>query len=88
MASIDRYATITALRADEFPCLASKRRILRLSASFAAGILADLHDTVFGLDHDNIAPTLIVIPHASEIRHSAMNIDRDAFSPHRTNINS
>ncbi len=65
MAAIDWDAAITALRAGELPCSGGERRVLLLSASLAAGIPADLRDTVTGLDNRNIQRLITAIRHAS-----------------------
>jgi hypothetical protein len=65
LAAIDWEAAITALSGGELPCSGGDRRILRLSASLAAGIPADLRDAVTGLDDLNIQQLLTAIRHAS-----------------------
>lgn len=63
-AAIDWAAATAALQAGELPCSGGERRILQLSASLAAGIPADLRDTVTGLDGANTARLLSAIRHA------------------------
>jgi hypothetical protein len=65
MAAIGWDAAITALNAGDLPCSGGERRILQLSASFAAGITVDLQDAVTGLDDRNIALLVSAIRHAS-----------------------
>ena len=65
MAAIGWDAAITALNAGDLPCSGGERRILQLSASFAAGIPVDLQDAVTGLDDRNIALLVSAIRHAS-----------------------
>jgi hypothetical protein len=65
MAAVDWEAVITELGGGELPCSGGERRILRLSASLAAGIPADLRDAVTGLDDLNIERLLTAIRHGS-----------------------
>src|SRR5260370_12429306 len=53
MATIDWPAAITALGAS-LPCSGGERRMLRITASLAAGIPVDLRDTLTGLDDPTI----------------------------------
>jgi hypothetical protein len=64
MAGIDWAAATAALQVGELPCSGGERRILQLSASLAAGIPADLRDTVTGLGGANTARLLSAIRHA------------------------
>jgi hypothetical protein len=64
MAAIDWDAAVTVLANGDLPC-SDERRILRLSASLAAGIPVDLRDTVTGLDDYNTARLLTAIRHAT-----------------------
>ena len=68
MAAIDWAAATAALQAGGLPCSGGERRILQLSASLAAGIPADLRDTVTGLDGANTARLLSAIRHAGGMR--------------------
>lgn len=68
MAAIDWAAATAALQAGGLPCSGRERRILQLSASLAAGIPADLRDTVTGLDGANTARLLSAIRHAGGMR--------------------
>ena len=65
MAAIDWPAAVTALDAGELPCSGGEHRILRIAASLAAGIPADLRDCLTGLDHDNIQRVINAVLHAS-----------------------
>ena len=65
MATIDWPGAVTALDAGELPCSGGKHRILRIAASLAAGIPADLRDCLTGLDHDNIQRVISAVLHAS-----------------------
>ncbi|HEY5988323.1 MAG TPA: hypothetical protein VIV12_18385, partial [Streptosporangiaceae bacterium] len=65
MAAIDWNAAVAALNAGQLPCSGGERRVLMLSASLAAGIPADLRDTVTGLDDRNIQHLITAIRHAS-----------------------
>jgi len=62
-AAIDWHAAISALNDGELPCSGGERRILRLSASLAAGIPVDLRDAATGLDDHN----------AQRLRHQPRN---------------
>lgn len=65
MATIDWPAAITALEAGQLPCSGGEHRLLRIAASLAAGIPADLRDCLTGLDHDNIQLVISAVLHAS-----------------------
>jgi hypothetical protein len=65
MAAIDWDAATAALVRGDLPCSGGERRILRLSASLAAGIPVDLRDTITGLDDDNTARLFVAIRHAA-----------------------
>jgi hypothetical protein len=72
MAAIDWAAATAALDAGELPCSGGERRILRLSASLAAGIPVDLRETVTSLDGANTARLLTAIRHATGRRADAI----------------
>jgi hypothetical protein len=65
MAAIDWETLIAALNGGKLPCSAGERHVLKLSASLAAGIPADLRDAVTGLDDLNIQRLLTAIQHGS-----------------------
>jgi hypothetical protein len=65
MATIDWPAAVTALEAGELPCSGGEHRMLRIAASLAAGIPADLRDCIIGLDHDNVQLVISAILHTS-----------------------
>lgn len=65
MAAIDWDAAITALAAGELPCSGGEQRVLKLSASLAAGIPVDLNDAVTGIDQDNSRRLVTAIRRAS-----------------------
>jgi hypothetical protein len=65
MAAIDWDAAITTLSAGGLPCSGGERRILRLSASLAAGIPVDLRDSITGLDNDNAALLIAAVLRAT-----------------------
>ena len=63
-AAIDWSAAITALDGGALPCSSGERRILHLAASIAAGIPADLGETLTGLDRASIAAAARAVLHA------------------------
>jgi hypothetical protein len=65
MAIIDWPAAITALAAGHLPCSGGERRMLRLIASIADGIPADLRDILTGIDDHNIQLLLSAVLHTS-----------------------
>jgi hypothetical protein len=65
LAAVDWTAAIAALNIGHLPCSGGERRMLRLAASLAGGILVDLHDTLTGLDDRNIELTVDAILHAT-----------------------
>jgi hypothetical protein len=65
MAAINWAAAVTAIDAGELPCSGGEHRILRIAASLAAGIPADLRDCLTGLDHHNIQRVIGAVLHAS-----------------------
>ena len=64
VAVIDWPAVIDAL-GSSLPCSGSEQRMLRITASLAAGLPVDLGDAVTGLDDENIARLVTAILHAS-----------------------
>ena len=70
MAAIDWPAAITALAAGHLPCSGGEQRMLRLIASIADGIPADLQDILTGIDDHNIQLLLKAVLHASGKRSS------------------
>lgn len=70
MAAIDWDAAITALASGDLPCSGGERRMLRLSASLAAGIPVSLQDAVTTIDERNAALLLTAIRHAADVGHS------------------
>ena len=65
IAAIDWDAAITALDTGGLPSSGGERRILKLSASLAAGTPVSLRDAVTGLDDHNTARLVTAIRHAS-----------------------
>ena len=65
MAVVDWAAAITALAAGHLPCSGGEQRMLRLIASIAGGIPADLQDILTGIDDHNIQLLLKAVLHAS-----------------------
>ncbi len=70
MAAVDWTAAITALTAGHLPCSGGEQRMLRLIASIAGGIPADLQDILTGIDDHNIQLLLKAVLHASGKRPS------------------
>jgi hypothetical protein len=64
-AAIDWAAAATALDTGALPCSGGERRILRLAASLAAGLPADLRDIFTGLDDRNLTLAISAFMHAS-----------------------
>lgn len=65
MAMIDWAAAITALDNGALPASGGERRVLRLAASLADGIPADLCDAFTGMDTDNVDRAVRAMLHAS-----------------------
>lgn len=68
VAIIDWPAVITALDTS-LPCSGGEQRMLKITASLAAGIPVDLQDTITGLDARNIQLLLTAIRRASGHHH-------------------
>src|SRR5258707_3991780 len=64
-AAIDWAAATTALDAGALPCSGGERRILRLAASLAAGLPADLPHIFTCLDDRNLTLAINAFIHAS-----------------------
>jgi hypothetical protein len=64
-AAIDWDAAATALDTGALPCSGGERRILRLAASLAARLPANLRDTFTGLDNRNLTLAISALMHAS-----------------------
>lgn len=65
MAAIDWPAAITALDEGSLPASGGERRVLRLAASLADGIPADLRDACTGMDTANVDRAVRAMLHAS-----------------------
>lgn len=65
MAAIDWPAAITALDEGSLPVSGGERRVLRLAASLAGGIPADLRDAFTGMDTANVDRAVRAMLHAS-----------------------
>jgi len=63
-ATIDWQAAVTAL-GTSLACSGGERRMLRITASLADGIVVDLQDTVTGIDDRNVEFLIAAIRHAS-----------------------
>ena len=62
---IDWQSVITSRDTGLLPCSSGENRILRLAASIAAGIPADLNDALSGLDQHSISFVVRAIRHAN-----------------------
>jgi len=69
MAAINWPAAITALDHGGLPASGGERRVLRLAASLADGIPADLRDAFTGMDTVNVDRAVRAMLHASGRRH-------------------
>lgn len=65
MAWIDWAAALTALHDGQIPLCGGEQRILQLAASIAEGFPVPLHDTVPGLDNQNLELLITAIRHAA-----------------------
>jgi hypothetical protein len=65
MAAIDWPGAIAALDTGGLPCSGGERRVLRLAASLAHGIPADLRDAFTGMDTANVDRAVRAMLHAS-----------------------
>jgi hypothetical protein len=74
MAVIDWAAVITAL-GTSLPCSGGEQRMLKITASLANGIPADLRDTLTGIDDRNLHLLIRAIRHASGNDRKTINID-------------
>jgi hypothetical protein len=68
MAGIDWQAVITSRDAGQLPRGGGENRILRLTASIAAGIPVDLNHALSGLDHASITLVTRAVRHANGTR--------------------
>jgi hypothetical protein len=65
IAAIDFVAAAAALEAGVLPCSGGEARVLRIAASIAAGVPADLREAVTGLDEDNAVLAAAAVLHAA-----------------------
>ncbi len=65
LACINWQAAITSRETGLLPCSSGENRILRLAASIADGIPADLNDALTGLDQTRIALVVHAVRHAN-----------------------
>jgi hypothetical protein len=65
MAAIDWPTAIAALDSGGLPCSGGERRVLRIAASLAEGILVDLRDALTGMDAANVDRAVRAMLHAS-----------------------
>jgi hypothetical protein len=65
MADIDWPGAITALSEGRLPCSGGEGRMLRLAASIAAGIPADMRDCLTGIDATNLDRVVQAVLHTS-----------------------
>ena len=68
MAAVDFEAAAAALAAGVLPCSSGEARVLRLSASIAAGVPVDLREALTGLDEASSALVAAAVLHASGYR--------------------
>ena len=76
VAAVDFAAAANALEAGMLPCSADEREILRIAASIAEGIPADLREAVFRLDEAGAVLAARAVLHAAG--HADLVIRRDA----------
>jgi hypothetical protein len=81
VAAVDWSAAVAALDGGTLPCSGGERRMLRLAASIAGGIPADLGETLTGLDRANIAAAARAVLHAGGHRGSTVTLPPDT-PPH------
>lgn len=65
MAAVDFVAAAVALEAGVLPCSGGEGRMLRIAASIAAGVPADLREAVTGLDENNAVLAAAAMLHAA-----------------------
>jgi len=73
MAVVDWPSAITALNTGDLLCSGGEKRMLRMTASIADGILVDLRDSLTGIDDHNIQLLLQAVLHASGQRPSSQD---------------
>jgi hypothetical protein len=81
VAVVDWGAAVAALDGGALPCSSGERRMLRLAASIAGGIPADLGEAVTGLDRANIAAAARAVLHAGGHRGGTVTLPPD-IPPH------
>jgi hypothetical protein len=74
-------AAVAALDGGALPCSGGERRILHLAASIAAGIPADLGETLTGLDRASITAAARAVLHAGGHRGATVTLPPD-IPPH------
>lgn len=65
MAAVDFEAAAACLEAGELPCSSGEGQVLRLAASIAAGVPADLREILTGLDRANSGLAVAAVLHAA-----------------------
>ena len=65
MAAVDFEAAAAALEAGVLPCSSGEGQVLRLAASIAAGVPADLREILTGLDKANSGLAAAAVLHAA-----------------------
>ena len=81
VAVVDWGAAVAALDGGALPCSSGERRMLRLAASIAGGIPADLGEAVTGLDRANAAAAARAVLHAGGHRGGTVTLPPDV-PPH------
>jgi hypothetical protein len=81
VAVVDWSAAAAALDGGALACSSGERRMLRLAASIAGGIPADLGETLTGLDRANIAAAARAVLHAGGHRGGTVTLPPDT-PPH------
>ena len=65
MAAVDFEAAAACLEAGVLPCSSGEDQVLRLAASIAAGVPADLREILTGLDKANSGLAAAAVLHAA-----------------------
>jgi len=65
MAAVDFVAAADALEMGVLPCSGGEGRMLRIAASIAAGVPADLREAVTGLDENSAVLAAAAMLHAA-----------------------
>jgi len=74
MAWVDWHAAVATLVAGRLACSGSEAQVLRVAASLAEGIPADLRDAVSGLDETNVVLVARAVLHAAGHRSAVVGL--------------